>query len=78
MDLPWRIGYLKREDGVVISTVKPPCLAWYGTYETAIRMEDELSWKIYKGYENKEDALIGHKEFCEMSKEEILNLSPIG
>ena len=30
----------KREDGNIISTVSPWCMAWYGNYETAIIKPD--------------------------------------
>lgn len=76
MDLPWRIAYLEREDGIKISTVKVPFLAWYGEYETAISI-DGSSWRIYRGYDNKEEALKGHEELTKMTKEEILNLSSL-
>ena len=76
MNLPWRIGYTEREDDIIISTVEAPCLAWYGKYETAISV-DNKPWRIYKGYENKEEALKWHEKFSKMHKEEILNLSSL-
>lgn len=73
MELPWRLKLTKREDNVKISTIKVPCLTWWGEYETAISV-DGSPWRIYKGYDNKESALEGHNIFLKMTKEEILNL----
>ena len=76
MNLPWRIAFLPREDKVVFSTIKPPCLSWYGEYETAISI-DGSDWRIYRGYDSKEEALKGHEELTKMTKEEILGLSSL-
>ena len=76
MNLPWRIAFLAREDKVVFSTIKPPCLSWYGEYETAISI-DGSDWRIYRGYDSKEEALKGHEELTKMTKEEILGLSSL-
>ena len=76
MDLSWRIAYLKREDNVKFSTIKVPFLAWYGEYETAISI-DGKPWRIYRGYDSKEEALKGHEELTKMTKEEILDLSSL-
>lgn len=76
MNLPWRIAYLEREDKVVFSTIKPPCLSWYGEYETAISI-DGMPWRIYRGYDSEEEAIKGHEELTKMTKEEILNLSSL-
>lgn len=72
-DLPWRIEYTVREDKVVISTIKVPCLAWYGKYETAISV-DGYNWRIASGYETKEEAIEGHKKYLNMTTEEIENI----
>lgn len=76
MELPWRLAYLEREDNVVFSTIKPPCLSWYGEYETAIAI-DGKPWRIYKGYDTEEEALKGHEELTKMTKEEILKLESL-
>lgn len=73
-NLPWRIALTHREDGITISTIEPPCMAWYGKYETAISI-DEGKWRIYKGYDTKEEALKGHEEVKNMTREEILNIN---
>ena len=76
MELSWRIAYLKREDNVEFSTIKVLCLTWYGEYETAISI-DGSDWRIYKGYDSKEEALKGHEKLTKMTKEEILGLSSL-
>ena len=76
MNLPWRIAFLPREDKVVFSTIKAPCLSWYGKYETAISI-DGKPWRIYRGYDSKEEAIKGHEELTKMTKEEILGLSSL-
>lgn len=76
MNLPWRLAYLEREDNVVFSTIKAPCLAWYGEYETAISI-DGNPWRVCKGYDSEEEALKGHEEFVKMTKEEILKLESL-
>ena len=76
MYLSWRIAYLKREDNVEFSTIKVPCLSWYGEYETAISI-DGKPWRIYRGYDSKEEALKGHEKLTKMTKEEILGLSSL-
>lgn len=44
----------EREDGVIISTLKPThFLAWYGNYETAVSI-DRNDWRIVEGYENEQ------------------------
>ncbi len=77
-DVSWRIKFDKREDGVVISTVKPPGLAWYGEYETAIAIDGGNCWRVYEGYQTKEDAIRGHDKYKQMTKEHILDLESIG
>ena len=76
-DIPNRLKLDKRNDGIVISTVKVICLAWYGDYETAISI-DNANWRIYEGYNTEEEALEGHKKYMNMTKEEILKLDTIG
>ena len=76
MYLPWIIAYLEREDKVEFSTIKVPCLSWYGKYETAISI-DGSGFRLYKGYDSKEEALKGHEELTKMTKEEILGLSSL-
>ena len=61
-----------RNDGVIISTVAPSFLAWYGEYETAISI-DGKPWRIARGYESLEEAIEGHDRFSKMSKEELMN-----
>lgn len=76
-DLSWRKAYTERKDGVVVSTVEPPCMAWYGKFETAIKIESS-SWKIAEGYETLEEALEGHNKYANMSIDEIKKLKFIG
>lgn len=66
-----------RNDGVIISTVAPSFLAWYGEYETAISI-DGKPWRIARGYESLEEAIEGHDRFSKMSKEELINYKYIG
>ena len=66
-----------RNDGVIISTVAPSFLAWYGEYETAISI-DGKPWRIARGYESLEEAIEGHDRFSKMSKEELVNYKYIG
>lgn len=66
-----------RNDGVIISTVAPSFLAWYGEYETAISI-DGKPWRIARGYESLEEAIEGHDRFSKMSKEELMNYKYIG
>lgn len=67
----------KREDGVIISTVRPMFLAWYGKYETAVSIDGE-PWRILEGYESAIDATQGHNKYEEMSKQELLEFDYIG
>ena len=66
-----------RNDGVIISTVAPSFLAWYGEYETAVSI-DGKPWRIARGYETLEEAIEGHDRFSSMSKEELMNYKYIG
>ena len=62
----------ERKDGVVISTVRPYFMAWYGNYETAISI-DGNDWRILEGYETEQQAREGHSKYENMSKQELLN-----
>ena len=73
-----RIDLTKREDGYIVSTVKPTFMAWYGKYETAIMLEDLGYWRIAEGYETEEEARIGHKKYMNMSADEIEKIEWIG
>ena len=77
MKNPYAIKQEKREDGVVVSTVKVPALAWYGPYETAIRVED-MPWRICEGYETKEEAIKGHEKYMNMGTDDLMKLDFIG
>ncbi len=77
-DIAWRLKYTKREDGYIISTIKPPALAWYGEYETAIRLEGLDTWNIAEGYDTEEEALKGHEKYSNMTEEEINGIEYIG
>lgn len=61
------------KDGIIISTVKPPFMAWYGKYETAISFDNQETWSIAEGYETFEKAVEGHDKYALMSKEELEN-----
>ena len=67
-----------REDGVVISTLAVPFMAWYGPYETGISLNHGKSWAIAEGYESESESFIGHQKYCDMSKEELEKLDYIG
>ena len=73
-----RIDLTKRKDGYVISTVKPMFMAWYGKYETAIKLEGVFEWRIAEGYETEEEARIGHEKYVNMSVDEIERIVWIG
>lgn len=59
---------------VILSTVRPFAMAWYGKYETAVTFDGQGEWKILKGYNTKEDAIKGHKEFKSMTIDELMEL----
>ena len=63
-----------RESGIIISTIEVEFMAWYGPYETGISLNSGESWAIAEGYQNVEDALIGHLKYCNMSDKEIENI----
>ena len=67
----YRIDLTKREDGYIVSTIEPPFMAWYGKYETAIRLEGGFNWRIAEGYETEEEARIGHEKYVNMSTDDI-------
>lgn len=67
----------KREDGIIVSTIKAPCMAWYGKYETAILFESGHI-RIAKGYSSKEEALKGHEKYLNMTSDEMNNIDFIG
>ena len=67
-----------REDGVIISTVYVPFMAWYGPYETGISFNNGENWYIAEGYNDHNNATIGHEKYCAMSKQELENLTFIG
>ena len=73
-----RIDLTKREDGYIVSTIEPPFMAWYGKYETAIRLEGGFNWRIAEGYETEEEARIGHEKYVNMSTDEIGRIVWIG
>ena len=73
-----RIDLTKREDGYIVSTIEPPFMAWYGKYETAIMLDEDLGWRIAEGYETEEEARIGHEKYVNMSTDEIGRILWIG
>ena len=73
-----RIDLTKREDGYIVSTVKPTFMAWYGKYETAITLEGLDCWRIAEGYETEEEARRGHEKYVNMSTDEIEEIEWIG
>ena len=73
-----RIDLTKREDGYIISTIEPPFMAWYGKYETAIRVEGGFNWRIAEGYKTEEEARIGHEKYVNMSVDDIEKIAWIG
>lgn len=73
-----RIDLTKREDGYIVSTVKPMFMAWFGKYETAIMLEGLDYWRIAEGYETAEEARIGHEKYVNMSTDEIEKIAWIG
>ena len=73
-----RIGLTKREDGCIVSTIEPPFMAWYGKYETAIKLEGEFNWRIAEGYETEAEARIGHQKYVNMSVDDIEKIEWVG
>ena len=67
----------KREDGNIISTVKPWFLPIYGNYETAI-IKPDGEVRILEGYVTAKEAFEGHEKYCNMSTEELENFRYIG
>lgn len=68
-----RIGRTKRGN-IVISTVKPSFMAWYGKYETAVSFDNQNHWRIAEGYETEDEAIKGHEKYCHMTDEELNNI----
>lgn len=56
---------------LIISTVKPFAMAWYGNYETAISFNNQETWNIAEGYNTREEAEKGHKKYSNMSENEL-------
>ena len=74
----YRIDLTKRADGYIVSTIEPPFMAWYGKYETAIRLEGGFNWRIAEGYETEEEARIGHEKYVNMSVDDIERIAWVG
>ena len=62
-----------KEDGTIISTIKPVYMAWFGEYETAISFDNQKTWNIAEGYDTKEEAEKGHDKYANMSTEQLLS-----
>ena len=78
---PCNVRRTKREDGLIISTVKPSCFAWYGKFETALIVnngKENQQISILEGYASRKEALKGHEKYCNMSTDELLNFEYIG
>lgn len=58
---------------IIISTVKPIYMAWYGKYETAISFDNGETWNIAEGYDSRIKAVIGHAKYKDMSNEQLEN-----
>ena len=67
----------ERNDGYIISTVKPWFLPIYGNYETAI-IKPDGEIRILEGYDTAKEAFEGHEKYCNMSTEELENFRYIG
>lgn len=67
----------ERKDGVIISTVKPHFMAWYGNYETAVSINKD-HWRVLEGYSTEKQAKDGHSKYEKMSKQELLEFDYIG
>ncbi len=61
----------KKED-YIISTIKPGCS---NVYETAICLDGLNVWHILENYTSKENAIIGHKKYSNMSIYELEELT---
>ena len=78
---PCNVRRTKREDGLIISTVKPSCFAWYGKFETALVVNDGKENQlisILEGYGTMKEALKCHEKYCTMSTDELMNFDYIG
>ena len=53
-------------------------MAWYGKYETAVMIDEDLGWRIAEGYETEEEARKGHEKYVNMSTDEIEDIDWIG
>ena len=73
----------ERNDGYIISTIKPSDLVWYGKYETAVfKNEDHIKKrigciKVVEGYSTRKEAIKGHKKYCNMTTKELERLDSI-
>lgn len=77
MERPWQKRRDTLKEGIILSTVRPVCLAWYGEYETAITFDNQKTWKILKGYDTEKEAVRGHEEFLKMSIDELMKLEDL-
>lgn len=68
----------KLGEGIILSTVKPMFMAWYGPYETAITFDNQKSWRILEGYGTLEEAKKGHEKYKNMSIEKLRKFDFIG
>lgn len=67
----------EREDNIIISTLAPSFMAWYGEYETGISI-DGGDWRIAEGYNTLEESEVGHLKYSNMTKKELQNIKWIG
>ena len=67
----------ERNDGCIISTVRPWFMPIYGNYETAI-IKPDGEVRILEGYDTAKEAFEGHEKYCNMSTEELENFRYIG
>jgi hypothetical protein len=74
MDNSWRMAHeIRKDEGIIIVTMKVEYLAIYGNYETVISIDNQ-GWKMVKSYNSEEEAKKGHEKYIKMTKEEILKL----
>ena len=62
-----------REDGIIISTIRPPFLAWYGEYETTVTFDNQGTWHIAEVYGTLKAAREGHKKYVDMIARQLEN-----
>lgn len=67
---PIRIG-LTNKYNIIISTIQPTFMIWYGNYETAISFNNGHSWRIAEGYNTLEEAQNGHEKYSNMEIEKL-------